>query len=80
MVTIEDNWHDPGLLPLPFDLEGVPRRPVMLIERGVASGMIFDRTAAKKGEAESTGHALAGGGLRGGYPLHLVDASWRIIP
>ena len=75
MVTIEDNWHDPGLLPLPFDLEGVPRRPVMLIERGVASGMIFDRTAAKKGEAESTGHALAGGGLRGGYPLHLVMRS-----
>ncbi|MDD3600005.1 MAG: TldD/PmbA family protein [Firmicutes bacterium] len=72
MVTIEDNWHDPGLLPLPFDLEGVPRRPVMLIERGVASGMIFDRFSAKKAETESTGHALVGGGLRGGYPLHLV--------
>lgn len=72
MVTIEDDWHDPGLLPLPFDFEGVPRRPVMLIERGIASGMIFDRTAAKKAETESTGHALVGGGFRGGYPLHLA--------
>jgi len=71
MVTIEDNWHDPGLLPRPFDLEGVPRRPVTLIEHGVASGMIFDRLAAKKAGTESTGHALVGGALKGGYPLHL---------
>ena len=71
MVTVVDDWRDPDTSPLPFDFEGVPRQRVTLIDRGIASGMIYDRTAAARANARSTGHAVPGGGMPGGYPLHL---------
>ncbi len=71
MVTIADDWRDPDTSPLPFDFEGVPRQRVTLIERGIASGMIYDRAAAARASTQSTGHAVPGGGMPGGYPLHL---------
>ncbi|MGI6131328.1 MAG: TldD/PmbA family protein [Bacillota bacterium] len=72
MVTIADDWRDPDTSPLPFDFEGVPRQRVTLIDRGIASGMIYDRAAAARANARSTGHAVLGGGMPGGYPLHLA--------
>ncbi|MBP7891995.1 MAG: TldD/PmbA family protein [Firmicutes bacterium] len=72
MVTIVDDWRDPDTSPLPFDFEGVPRQRVTLIEQGMASGMIYDRSAAARANTRSTGHAVPGGGMPGGYPLHLV--------
>ena len=72
MVTVVDDWRDPDTSPLPFDFEGVPRQRVTLIEQGIASGMIYDRAAAARANTKSTGHAVPGGGMPGGYPLHLV--------
>jgi len=72
MVTIADDWHDPDTPPMPFDFEGVPRQRVTLIDRGIASGMIYDRAAAARANTQSTGHAVPGGGMPGGYPLHLA--------
>ncbi|MCR4426820.1 MAG: TldD/PmbA family protein [Firmicutes bacterium] len=71
MISIEDDGLDPDSVPIPFDFEGVPRRPVRIIDQGVVSGMVFDRMAAKRAGAEPTGHALPGSALRGGFPLHL---------
>ena len=71
MVTVVDDWRDPDTSPLPFDFEGVPRQRVTLIDRGIASAMIYDRTAAARANARSTGHAVPGGGMPGGYPVHL---------
>ena len=71
VVTVTDDWHDPDTPPLPFDFEGVPRRKVALIENGVVCGMIYDGSAAARADTQSTGHAVPGGGMRGGYPLHL---------
>ncbi len=71
-VTIVDDWRDPDMSPLPFDFEGVPRQRVSLIERGTAAGMIYDAAAAAKAGARSTGHAVPGGGMKGGFPLHLA--------
>ncbi len=71
-VTIVDDWRDPGTSPLPFDFEGVPRQRVPLIERGVAVGMVYDMAAAAKASTQSTGHAVPGGDMRGGFPLHLA--------
>ncbi len=72
MITIVDDWRDPDTSPLPFDFEGVPRQRVTLIEQGIASGMIYDRSAAARANTKSTGHAVPGGGMPGGYPLHLA--------
>ena len=58
-VTLADNGLDPVNFPKSFDFEGTPRRPVTMIENGVARGVVWDRmTAARAGDGhESTGHA-----------------------
>jgi len=58
-VTLTDNGLDPVNFPKSFDFEGTPRRPVQLIESGVARGVVWDRmTAARAGGGqESTGHS-----------------------
>ena len=57
-ITIWDDGLDPMGVPFPFDFEGMPKKKVMLIENGIAKGVVYDsRTAAKEGKT-STGHAL----------------------
>jgi predicted Zn-dependent protease len=57
-VTIVDDATDPRTIALPFDFEGVPKRPVTLLERGVAVGVVHDTYTASRAQTRSTGHAL----------------------
>lgn len=70
-VTLRDDGLSVEGLPLPFDFEGVPRKPVTIIERGVAKGVVYDRRRAAKAGTSSTGHALPSGTEAGPLPLHL---------
>jgi predicted Zn-dependent protease len=58
-VTIRDDPLDPHGLPKAFDFEGTPKQPVLLIEEGVARGVVWDRTTAARARngAATTGHA-----------------------
>jgi PmbA protein len=58
-VSIADDSLDPRGLPKAFDFEGTPKQRVVLIENGVARGVVWDReTAVRAGEGtRSTGHA-----------------------
>ncbi|MCS7235179.1 MAG: metallopeptidase TldD-related protein [Armatimonadota bacterium] len=57
-VTLWDDGCDPDGVPLPFDFEGVPKRRVVVVDRGVVRGPVYDtQTAAREGK-DSTGHAL----------------------
>ncbi len=57
-VTVWDDGRDPAGIPAPFDFEGVPKQRVVIVERGVPTGPVYDtQTAAKEGKS-STGHAL----------------------
>jgi PmbA protein len=58
-VTIADDPLDPHGLPKAFDFEGTPKQRVVLIENGIARGVVWDRaTAARAGDGTSTtGHA-----------------------
>jgi predicted Zn-dependent protease len=58
-ITIADDPLDPRGLPKAFDFEGTPKRPVILVENGVALRVVWDRTtAAHAGDgAATTGHA-----------------------
>ncbi|MBI2322738.1 MAG: TldD/PmbA family protein [Chloroflexi bacterium] len=70
-VSIWDDALDPHGLPFPCDYEGVPKRRVALIERGVAHDVVYDtETGARAGRA-STGHALPAPSTFGPMPLHL---------
>ena len=57
-VTIVDDPTDPRTMALPFDFEGVSKRAVTLLERGVAVGVVHDTYTAGRAQTRSTGHAL----------------------
>ncbi len=70
-VTIYDDGRDPRGMALPFDMEGVPKKRLSIIEKGVARGVAYDTfTAASEGCA-STGHAPFPGDEEGPLPEHL---------
>jgi len=71
LVTIVDDPTAPDALGLPFDFEGTPAKRVALIERGIATGVVWDRATAKKAGTESTGHALPPPNPYGPVPLNL---------
>ncbi|MGI6643977.1 MAG: TldD/PmbA family protein [Bacillota bacterium] len=66
-VTIWDDGNDVRGLAQPFDSEGVPKKKVVIIDKGVATGVVYDSRAAAAEGLKSTGHA---GGSRG----------WRMGP
>jgi predicted Zn-dependent protease len=71
MVTIVDDPMAPDALGLPFDFEGTPSGRVVLIDKGIAAGVVWDRTTAAKGDTSSTGHALPPPNPYGPMPLNL---------
>jgi predicted Zn-dependent protease len=76
-INLSDSPTYPGTLPRAFDAEGVTKRPLPLIQDGVAHRVVHDtRSAALAGRgARTTGHALAPGGALGGpEPTNLVLA------
>lgn len=70
-ITIWDDGFDQRGFSFPFDFEGVPKRKVMLIENGVAKGVVYDSLTAGKEDKESTGHST-GSPVGGPMPLNLL--------
>jgi PmbA protein len=57
-VSIYDDGLNPDGLPMAFDFEGVPKKRVDIIDQGMVRGPVHDRTTAKRGGTESSGHAI----------------------
>lgn len=70
-ISLWDDATDPRAIGLPFDFEGVPKRKVMLIDRGVARSAAHDSRTAKQAATESTGHALPQPNAWGPMPANL---------
>ena len=72
-VNLSDSARHPGTLPRSYDAEGTPRRPVPLIQDGVAHRRVHDSASAARAGAgaESTGHASRAAALAA-IPEHLV--------
>jgi len=66
--TLWDDGRDRSGLAFPFDLEGIPKRKLVLIEEGVPKAVVYDSYTAHKDKEKSTGHA---GGM-GPSPSHLI--------
>ena len=60
--TLTDDALDPRGLPKAFDLEGVPKQRVPLVENGVVTDVVWDRKTAARAGRESTGHSLGAAG------------------
>lgn len=80
-ITITEDAFHPELRGQPFDYEGMVRKRVPLIEKGVARGVVYDSYHANLMDAESTGHALPPDNSFGPYPKNLVmDAGEQSLP
>lgn len=64
-ITIYDDANDSGGLAMPFDFEGVPKKKVLLVKKGLVGGPVYDSLYAVKGKTKSTGHALPPGSGEG---------------
>jgi len=74
-INLSDSPSNGRTLPRSFDAEGAVKRPMPLIQDGVAHGVAHDIRSAAAAGAMSTGHALAPGGTGAGpHPTNLVLA------
>jgi predicted Zn-dependent protease len=73
-VTIVDDTVSPGLIGLPFDAEGTPKRRLELVRDGMSRTAAHDRRTARQagGDTTSTGQALPGGGSWGPVAANLA--------
>ncbi len=72
-VTIYDDALDQTGMACPFDFEGIPKKRMDIIDKGVAKNVAYDYLWAKKEGKEPTGHGLPhGGGGEGGIPLNII--------
>jgi predicted Zn-dependent protease len=74
-INLADSPRAPGTLPRSFDAEGVPKRPLALIQDGIAHAVVHDTRSGARAATSSTGHALSPGGAPDGpAPTNLVLA------
>jgi predicted Zn-dependent protease len=69
--TLADDALDAGFLPFPFDLEGLPKRRVALIERGVVRTPAVDKVYADRLGFPPTASCWNLGGTEHGSAFHL---------
>ena len=73
--TLTDDAIDPDFLPFPFDMEGLPKRRVTLIENGVARTPVVDKAYADRLGVPATANGWALGSPDHGSALHLSVAA-----
>lgn len=73
-ISIADDAYHPLQLGPPFDGEGLPRQPVLLVDRGVPTNLVYARSSAKVGHKKPTGHGFALPNEYGEAPMNLVFA------
>jgi PmbA protein len=71
-ITIIEDPFLPEITGIPFDYEGVAKKRVVLVENGVAKGVVYNSYYANIGKTESTGHALPPDNTFGPYPKNMV--------
>jgi predicted Zn-dependent protease len=71
ITIIDDPFYAKGF-PYSFDFEGVPKKKLVLIEKGIAKNVVYDTITANMGKKKSTGHALMYPNPFGPVPLHIV--------
>jgi PmbA protein len=71
-LTVTDDPCKKSGFPFPFDFEGVPKRRLIVIDKGVARNVVHDSLTATAAHTRSTGHALTAPNPFGPVPMHLV--------
>src|SRR5206468_4438377 len=71
-ISITDDAYHPLQLGVNFAGEGMPRRRVLLVDRGVPKNLVYSRTSAKAARKSPTGHGFALPNEYGEAPMNLV--------
>lgn len=71
-LTLRDDPSAAAGLARSFDAEGVPKRPLTLVNAGVVEAVTYDSLTAAKAGAQTTGHALLGAAFFGPVATNLV--------
>jgi len=71
-ISIVDDAYHPLQSGAPFDGEGIPRRKVLLVDKGVPKNLVYARATAKKMKAKPTGHGFSLPNDMGEAPMNLV--------
>jgi PmbA protein len=72
--TLTDDATDEEFLPFPFDMEGMPKRRVVLVENGTPRTPVLDKAWADRLGMAPTGHAWQLGSPEHGAAFHLAMA------
>lgn len=70
-LSIVDDPHSEELFPSGFDLEGFPKKPLSIVEKGVLKNVAYDSYHAAKYKKLNTGHAFLAPNTWGPMPSHL---------
>ncbi len=73
-ITIHDDVTHPLQSGAPFDGEGLPRRRVLLVDRGVVRNLVYSRATANQMKTKPTGHGFPLPNEYGEAPYNLVFA------
>lgn len=71
-LTLRDDPFCWSVLGAPFDYEGYPKNPLLLIDQGVLKQVVHDRRTARLTGQANTGHALMPPNSYGPLPVNLV--------
>lgn len=71
-ITLRDDFAHPLHAALPYDGEGLPRRAVTLLDRGLVRGFTYSRAQAWRASEPATGHAPRWPNRGDAAPRHLV--------
>jgi PmbA protein len=71
-ISIVDDAYHPLQSGAPFDGEGIPRKKVLLVDKGVPKNLVYARATAKKMKAKPTGHGFSLPNDMGEAPMNLV--------
>jgi PmbA protein len=71
-IILRDDVTHPLQTGAPFDGEGFPRQPVLLVDRGVPRNLVYARATARKMKARPTGHGFPLPNEYGEAPFNLV--------
>jgi PmbA protein len=74
-LSIFDDGLDPSSIAFPFDFEGLPKKKVFFIRKGLGGGPVYDLSTARKFKTKSTGHGMTPGNSGGPMPLNIHIAS-----
>lgn len=73
-ITIYDDWSHPLQSGPAFDGEGLTRRRLTLVDRGIPREIAYSRGAALRAGKQPTGHGLPLPNEMGEFPLNIVMA------